>query len=256
MAQSHLQWPHVHIGDGEEERSARASTLYLNHSREASGIGSCGLCLSSAPVVNQLGDQRRRWGKCHKALPHTSAWAATSSSLSDSRPEGDKTPGPAPQETSWSKGDNHSTCQGLIWTTRTQTFGGIYEGWHTAGKEPPNNAYLMCWEDPLRNPSVSSALTPTEKLLWNQFNDWLACSSSTRGRSYFNICSIIRRWREFTFEFKRASVMQRGDNKTAVCSWFESKSDTFIYKKHERWLPHDKEVKRSLFRSVLTSVAI
>lgn len=150
MAQSHLQWPYVHIEREEEERRARASALYLNHSREASGIGSFGLCLSSAPVVNQLGDQRRRWGKCHKALPHTTAWAATSSSLSDSRPEGDKTPGPAPQETSWSKGDNHSTCQGLIWTTRAQTFRGIYEGWDTEGREPPNNAYEICWEDPLR----------------------------------------------------------------------------------------------------------
>lgn len=46
--------------------------------------------------------------------------------------EGDKTLRPAPQETSWSKGDNHSSCQGLIWTTRTQTFRGIYEGCHTA----------------------------------------------------------------------------------------------------------------------------
>lgn len=143
----HLQWPYVHIERGEEERRARASALYLNHSREASGIGSCGLCLSSAPVVNQLGDQRRRWGKCQKALPHTTAWAATSSSLSDSRPERDKTPGPAPQETSWSKGDNHSTCQGLIWTTRTHTFRGMYKGWHTAGREPSYNAYSICWEE-------------------------------------------------------------------------------------------------------------
>lgn len=115
--------PCVHIErERGRERRAWASALYLNHSREASGIGSCGLCLSSAPVVNQLGDQRRRWGKCHKALPHSRAWAATSSSVSDSRPWGDKTPWPAPQETSWSKGDNHSTCQGLIWTTRTQSF--------------------------------------------------------------------------------------------------------------------------------------
>lgn len=62
--------------------------FYLNCSREASGIGSFWLCLSSAPVVNQLGDQRRRWAECHKALPHTSAWAATSSTLTDSRPTG------------------------------------------------------------------------------------------------------------------------------------------------------------------------
>lgn len=75
-------------GRGGKERRARATALYLNRSREASGIGSFWLCLSSAPVVNQLGDQRRRWAECHKALPHTSAWAATSSTLTDSRPTG------------------------------------------------------------------------------------------------------------------------------------------------------------------------
>ena len=147
MAQSHLQWPRVHIESGEEEPRARAPALYLNHSREASGIGSCGLCLSPAPVVNQLGDQRGRWAKCHKALPHNIAWAATLSSLSDSKPEGDKTAGLAPQETSWSKGDNHGTCQGLIWTTRTQTFRGIYQGWHMAGKKATSLCLLLkkCW---------------------------------------------------------------------------------------------------------------
>lgn len=75
-------------GEREEARRARAVALYLNGCREASGIGSFWLCLSSAPVVNQLGDQRRRWARCHKALPHTSAWAATSSTLTDSRPTG------------------------------------------------------------------------------------------------------------------------------------------------------------------------
>lgn len=54
------------------------------------------------------------------------AWASTSPGPSDSTPEGDE----IPQETSRSKGDNHSTCQCLIWTTRTQTFREIYERWH------------------------------------------------------------------------------------------------------------------------------
>lgn len=107
-------------------------------------MGSCGLCLSSAPVVNQLGDQRRRCGKCQRALPHNAAWAATSSGLSDSTPEGGKTLRPAPQEANWSRGDNHGTCQALIWTSRTQTYRGIYERWHTGGKEPRHNAYFMC----------------------------------------------------------------------------------------------------------------
>lgn len=42
--------------------------------------------------------------------------------------EGDETPGPAPQETSRSKGDKHGTYRRLIWTTRTQHFRGIYGG--------------------------------------------------------------------------------------------------------------------------------
>ena len=187
MAQRHLQWPYDHLEEGEEKRRARASTLYLNHSRGASGIGSCGLCLSSAPVVNQLGDQRRRWGKCHKALPYTNAWAATSSSPSDSRLERDKTSGPAPLETSWSKGDNHSTCQGLIWTTRTQTFWGIYEGWHVAGREPPNNTYLMCWEDSLK--SVSHPSINSQRQLALEFEDWHVKNERV----------VIRHWREFSF---------------------------------------------------------
>lgn len=62
---------------------------------------------------------------------------------------GDKTPRPTPQETSLSGGDNHSTCQGLIWTTRTQTLRRIFEGWCAAAKQAPKstlwNLMLLFW---------------------------------------------------------------------------------------------------------------
>lgn len=62
---------------------------------------------------------------------------------------GDKTPRPTPQETSLSGGDNHSTCQGLIWTTRTQTLRRIFEGWCAAAKQAPKstpwNLILLFW---------------------------------------------------------------------------------------------------------------
>lgn len=71
MAPSHLATARASTQpvDGEEEFPA----LYLKRSREASGIGSFGLCLSSAPVVNQLGDQRGGDEASVTKLSHTAA---------------------------------------------------------------------------------------------------------------------------------------------------------------------------------------
>ena len=72
---------------------------------------------------------------------------------------GQNSRGSAPQETSWSKGDNHGTCQGLIWTTRTQTFRGIYEGWHRGGQQ----CIFKTWRG-----STSSPLRVGRISLWNR----------------------------------------------------------------------------------------
>lgn len=166
MTRSYLQWPCVRIEMGKRGNGELwPSPLYLKHSREASGMGSWGLCLSPTPVVNQLGDQRRRWGKCHKALPQKKTFSLSLHLVqSEWQHAGGRQNSRGDEQ---SKGDNHSTCQGLIWTTRTQSFRKIYKKWHSIGKETPNKKHLMCWDDL----SLPSEFTDRGNLAWILMND-------------------------------------------------------------------------------------